>query len=186
MLEVEMKFTGVRIRELEEELKARGARQVGAVDETDHYLNGPDRDFARTDEAFRLRRLGEDNFLTYKGPKTDRQTKTRTEIEVALAPGTQPAEAFLQMAALLGYRPSGIVKKQRKIYQFEEAGQQIQVCLDRVEGLGEFAELEILAPESQFETARQALLALAGKLALTASERRSYLELLLERTGNKP
>ena len=46
----------------------------------DHYFNGHDRDFHQTDEAFRIRRMGEKNFLTYKGPKRDTDTKTRIEI----------------------------------------------------------------------------------------------------------
>jgi adenylate cyclase class 2 len=61
----------------------------------------------------------------------------------------------------------------------------VEVCLDEVEGLGKFAELEILAPASKLEAARNVLLRLSAELGLTASERRSYLELLLEKKGRK-
>ena len=76
-------------------------------------FNAPDRDFAQTDEALRIRRVGSFNFLTYKGPKQDRQTKTRTEIEVALAPGPEAAEAMSQLVTRLGYRPVAVVAKTR-------------------------------------------------------------------------
>ena len=48
----------------------------------DTYFNHPARDFAETDEAFRIRSIGDDNRLTYKGPLVDKQTKTRQEVEV--------------------------------------------------------------------------------------------------------
>ena len=66
-------------------------RRGEALREADHYFNAPDRDFARTDEAFRLRRIGAANFVTYKGPKRDAQRKMRTEIEVPLPDGDEAA-----------------------------------------------------------------------------------------------
>ena len=94
MLEVEMKFPIGEFTALEARLHDWGARQRADVQEADHYFNAPDRDFARTDEALRLRCIGPANFVTYKGPKRDRQTKTRTEIEVPLAEGSPAAEGF--------------------------------------------------------------------------------------------
>jgi predicted adenylyl cyclase CyaB len=55
----------------------------------------------------------------------------------------------------------------------------LEVCLDEVEGLGKFVELEIQAPEERLDTARAVLLQCAAELELSPSERRSYLELLL-------
>jgi adenylate cyclase, class 2 len=80
MLEVEMKFADVDFSRLEKQLREAGARAKAELDESDQYFNAPDRDFARTDEALRLRRIGSLNLVTYKGPKRDAQTKTRTEI----------------------------------------------------------------------------------------------------------
>lgn len=183
MLEVEMKFAAGDRAELERRLAGCGARPRETVREEDHYHNAPDRDFAKTDEALRLRRIGAANFVTYKGPKRDPQTKTRTEVEVPLAPGDRAAEDFLKLLAHLGYRPVAVVRKERQIYQLERGGFQVEVCLDDVEGVGRYAELEIMAPEAQLDTARQTLFALAADLGLSGSERRSYLELLLTSTG---
>jgi adenylate cyclase class 2 len=179
VLEVEIKFTDTDHAALAQRLAGWGAREAPPLDEADHYFNAPDRDFARTDEAFRLRRIGTASFITYKGPKRDAATKTRTEVEVPLAEGPKAAEDFLRLVVHLGYHPVAVVRKRRRIFRLERGGFPVEVCLDEVEGLGPFAELEIQAPEEQLPAARAALLELAAELGLTASERRSYLELLL-------
>ncbi|NIO39590.1 MAG: class IV adenylate cyclase, partial [Burkholderiales bacterium] len=71
-------------RSLRKSLRELGARLVSTFDQRDQYMLHPSRDFRETDEAFRIRVEGESATLTYKGPKMDRQTKTRPEIEVAL------------------------------------------------------------------------------------------------------
>ena len=179
MVEVEQKFRGVDFDLLEQKLRSLGAVESERHSEADHYFNAPDRDFAGTDEALRLRRIGSDNFLTYKGPKLDTQTKTRTEVEAALAAGAQAAEAFLQVLKHLGYRPVAVVRKCRRMYRCRRDGFELTICLDDVEGVGKYAELEIRAPPERLEEAREILLHTAAELGLTISERRSYLELLL-------
>jgi adenylate cyclase class 2 len=174
-----MKFPVADFALLEGPLTQLGAQADEPLQEADHYFNAPDRDFARTDEALRLRRIGQTNRVTYKGPRRDAQTKTRTEIEVPLADGEAAANDFSQLLVQLGYRPVAVVRKQRRILRLSWEGYAAEVCLDDVEGVGRYAELEILAPEERLEAARAALLRLAAALHLTTSERRSYLELLL-------
>jgi adenylate cyclase class 2 len=181
MLEVEMKFPVTDFDGLRRQLADWGAAAPQERRDTDHYFNAPDRDFARTDEALRQRSIGPANFVTYKGPKRDARTKTRTEIEVGLAPGEEAAEAFRGLLTHLGYRFVAAVRKRRAIYHLRREGYAVEVCLDEVEELGLFAELEIQAPEEEMERARDVLERAAADLQLTASERRSYLEMLLER-----
>lgn len=183
MVEVEMKFPVTDFAPLETCLMERGARAAAPRQEADHYFNAPDRDFACTDEALRLRRIGTANFVTYKGPKRDSQTKTRTEIEVALAEGQDVAEDFEKLLRHLGYRSVAIVRKQRRIYHLEREGFSLEVCLDAVEEVGRFVELEIQAPEICLGGSREVLIQMAAELGLYSSERRSYLELLLEKRG---
>jgi adenylate cyclase class 2 len=185
MLEIEMKFPVPCFTDVEERLRKLGVREVSVIQEADHYYNAPDRDFARTDEALRLRRIGTANFVTYKGPKRDPQTKTRTEVEVPLAGGDATATGFMTILEHLKYRPSGVVRKQRRIGQLERNGFPLEICLDEVEGLGCFVELEIVAPEEQLEEGRAVLLNLAAELGLKNQERRSYLELTLAAKGGK-
>jgi adenylate cyclase class 2 len=179
MLEVEMKFPVPDFAGLEKQLRIWGAVPSATLREADHYFNAPDRDFARTDEALRLRRVGASNRVTYKGPKLDATTKTRVEIEVSLADGDGPALDFCRLLENLGYRPVAVVPKCRRIYRFERDGSKMEVCLDEVDGLGRFAEIEVMAEERQLESAQQVLRQCAEELGLTTSERRSYLELLL-------
>jgi adenylate cyclase class 2 len=179
MVEVEMKFPVRDFTPLEKKLAEWGAREDAVRGDADEYFNAPDRDFARTDEALRLRRIGEANFVTYKGPKRDAQTKTRTEVEVPLAAGDGAAKDFAQLLVHLGYRPVAVVRKRRRVFHLERNGFALEVCLDDVDRVGSFAELEIIAPEAHLDAARDVLRQVAATLGLSASERRSYLELLL-------
>lgn len=181
MLEVEMKCPVSDFAAVEGRLAEWGARAAPAREDADAYFNAPDRDFARTDEALRLRRIGPTNYVTYKGPKRDAQTKTRTEVEVPLAEGDRAAEDFARLLTHLGYRPTAIVRKRRVVYHLARGGYDLEVCLDEAEEVGRFVELEIQAPEEALESARGVLLETAKELGLTTSERRSYLEMLLEK-----
>src|SRR5262249_9928754 len=183
MLEVEMKFPVADHQMLERRLAEWGAAAAGSRQDADHYFNAPDRDFARTDEALRLRRIGDMNFVTYKGPKRDTQTKTRTEIEVPLSNGAAVADDFSRLLQHLGYRPVAVVRKQRRLFHLERGGFPLEICLDEVDGLGRLAELEIQAPEDRLDAARSVLLDAAAALGLTGSERRSYLEMLLDKAS---
>jgi adenylate cyclase class 2 len=181
MLEVEAKYKLTDPTWVEARLRDWGAVVVSEHTEVDHYLNAPDRDFARTDEAFRLRQIGEKNFLTYKGPRHDSVSKTRTEVEVACAPGTASTEAFLKLLGYLGYGLTAVVRKRRRIHEWKRGRFAIHACIDDVERVGKFIELEIVAAEEDLETARTTIFATAADLGLENSETRSYLEQLLGR-----
>ena len=179
MLEVEMKFPVADFAPLERRLADWGCRMDAPLHEIDSYFNAPDRDFGQTDEALRLRRIGAANRVTYKGPKRDAQTKTRTEIEIPLAEGDEIAAGFTRLLQHLGYRAVRQVKKRRRVCHLERDGFNVEVCLDEVDGLGRFVELEIQAAEERLDDARALVLRCAADLGLSRSERRSYLELLL-------
>lgn len=187
MLEVEVKY-----RNADRTVTIATLLDWGATllhDRTDHdlYYQAPDRDLKATDEAFRLRRIGETNCLTYKGPKRDIETKTRTEIEVPLGDGSAVAADAERLLAALGYKPVIAVRKKRRVYQFNRNGFDIEACFDTVEGVGEFVELEIRAEEAQYEEAKETLLEAATELGLSDQEKRSYLGLVLEAVaGTRP
>src|SRR5262249_16435816 len=161
-----------------------GAQLEEERQEADHYFNAPDRDFRRTDEAFRVRRIGRKNCLTYKGPRAAGPTKTRLEIQVPFAERDGPAADLTRLLQQLGYRPVAVVRKRRQAYQLERDGFEVHVTLDALEQLGTFAEVEIVAEESRADAAKEVVMKLAGELGLTGPEKRSYLQLLLERTGS--
>jgi adenylate cyclase, class 2 len=182
MLEVEVKYRLTDPAAVVAQLKAWGGTVIAEHAEADHYLNAPDRDFARTDEALRLRRIGDVNLLTYKGPRRDSTSKTRTELEVPCPPGAESAEAFLKLFRHLGYRPTAVVRKRRTIYEWTRDGFSVHACLDDVENVGRFVELEIVARDEQYESAHRIVVQIADDLGLKDQENRSYLEQLLGRT----
>jgi adenylate cyclase class 2 len=183
MLEVELKFRVHAGDELARTLKRMGALEKGVVEQVDEYFAHPNRNFAETDEALRVRRVGQRNLVTYKGPKIDAMTKTRREIELPLASGNEAADDFRELLTALGFRPVATVRKTRVPYELTRGSRAIEIALDQVDDLGMFAEIETAAPESELDTARQVITSLAGELGLDTGERRSYLELLLERRG---
>jgi adenylate cyclase, class 2 len=178
-IEVEQKFAVDDHRELKRRLMELGALEAGVVEQVDRYFNHPARDFAQTDEALRLRRVGEANFITYKGPKLDAATKTRREIELPLGAGIKHAAEYAELLTALGFRLSGEVHKTRRIMHLNWQGKDVEIALDDVAGLGTFVELEISADEREIEPAKAAIASLAVELRLSRNERRSYLELLL-------
>jgi adenylate cyclase class 2 len=151
------------------------------VIQVDVYYSHPSRDFASTDEALRIRRIGDKNFLTYKGPKIDTTTKTRREIEVSVAQGEEGAANLRVLLDALGFRKVAQVRKRRREFSVSGEGGGVTGALDEVDRLGSFVELEIVADGEHVEEAKNRLEKLARQLELTTSERRSYLELLLER-----
>jgi adenylate cyclase class 2 len=179
MLEIEQKFAHVDFGSLEQRLAQWGVSTSEEHVEVDHYHNAPDRDFARTGEAFRLRRIGAASLLTYKGPRIDPAVKVRPEIEVGLASGDEAAEDTLRLLGHLGYRPVAVVRKRRRSYRLQRDGFEVVVCLDDVENVGRFVEVEVLAPPEQLAAARAALTATAAALGLTDVEPRAYLTMLL-------
>ena len=76
---------------------------AGEVDDhEDIYLNHPARDFAETNEAFRIRRISDENRITYKGPRRSGPTKTREEIEIPFASGPDRFQQLLRLLENLG------------------------------------------------------------------------------------
>ncbi len=53
-------------------------------------------------------------------------------------------------------------------------------ALDEVDGVGTYVELELMADESGLDEAKRVISTLATELGLGSSERRSYLEMMLE------
>ena len=136
------------------------------------------RDFAQTDEALRLRRKGDANYITYKGPKIDATTKTRREIELPLAPGPESLASWTALLEAVDFRPVAEVRKSRRKAAVACQGRQVEASLDEVDGVGTFVEFELVVEESDVDAARACIQSLAQSLGLTQGERRSYLELL--------
>lgn len=188
MYEVELKFRVEEPPAIERKLVTLGAHFGEPITQVDRYFAHPARDFAQTDEALRLRSVGDEVAITWKGPRLTGGTKTRREIELPLAaitasrPGGQPAtlDRWTELLEALGFRPVLEVAKRRRPGRLAWEGADVELALDAVTGLGDFLELELLATPEQVPAAQTRIEALAAELGCGRVEPRSYLEMLLE------
>ena len=183
MYEVEQKHRVDDVRALEERLAERGVEIGPAVEQADRYFAHPCRDFAQTDEALRIRTVGGASFVTFKGPKLDTTTKTRRELELPLHPSDADGLKHAELLQSLGFRPVLVVHKRRRSFSIDVAGHKIEGALDAVDGLGSYVELELMSDNAGLADAKQAISALATELHLGVTERRSYLEMMLEKVA---
>jgi adenylate cyclase class 2 len=177
-IEIEAKAYAKNLKEIERKILEIGAKLTWEGEQVDTYYNHPNRDFAETDEACRIREVKEKTYLTYKGPKIDSVTKTREEIKVQVEDTSSVSEILLK----LGFKEVFIVKKHRKKFLLHE----FKICLDSVENLGDFVEIETSVssefPEEKVAEIRDNILKIMEEWGLADLERKSYLELLLAKT----
>ncbi|MHA1717454.1 MAG: class IV adenylate cyclase [Promethearchaeota archaeon] len=189
MIEAEIKVRISSIKDMENKLLDLGAKFQGCWIHEDHYFDMPPKlgSFIDTDEALRLR-ISRDNetgeeqhFMTYKGKKLDNETKSREEINLRVEDCLKVKKILVN----LGFRAVIVVKKTRHVYKMGE----ILITLDEIELLDQpFMEVEILAKDdAQFDDAVETLFNFLKKLGIerSASERKSYLELILEKLIGK-
>ncbi len=182
MYEVEQKYRVPDQAAVRQQLDELGAAWEDGIRQVDRYFAHPCRDFARTDEALRIRQVDDVNCVTYKGPKIDATTKTRRELELPLPGGADFAQEFAQLLTLLGFEFVAAVSKVRCKAVVTWQGGPIEVVFDHVDGLGGYIELELMSSEAQLDAARARLTSLGTRLGLHVAERRSYLELLQEKS----
>ncbi len=163
-MEVEIKAKIENKNEFERKLK--GAEFIKEVVEEDEYFNHPCRDFASTDEALRIRN---DYTLTYKGPRVDKDTKSREEINLKI----DDLDKARNLLISLGFKPVAKVVKRRRYYKMGE----INISVDNLPELGDFVEVECIG---EYEPCKEKVMEFAKELGLGDFIRKSYLELVLE------
>ena len=194
MYEVEQKFRVADPAAIEPRLVGLAARFRDPIDQVDRYFAHPCRDFVKTDEALRLRRVGDEVAVTWKGPRIDSAAKTRREMELGLAAaaplpggprgGQATLDRWTELLEALGFRRVRDVAKRRQPARVLWHGTEVEVSLDTVAGLGNFVELELQASQGEVPLATACIDSLARELGCGEQERRSYLELVL--TAGRP
>lgn len=146
MIEVEVKLPIESRDIMEERLLDRGFEYRGTVKEEDYYYDNEAQQIRKGGEALRIRRitnmkdLSVHSVITFKGKKLDSVSMTRRELET----GVEDGETASGILECLGFHPvNPAVIKERKEYTLGN----MNACLDRVEGLGDFLELEIVTGE---------------------------------------
>lgn len=176
MIEVEVKAHAPDLSNVASKLKVIGAKWIKEEYQEDIYFNAPHKDFAKTDEALRVRKVHYDGtkktFITYKGAKLDELSKTRVEIEMGVEDPLRAGAIFEN----LGFRAVATVKKNRTIYSLDD----LIITLDRVKGAGNFVEIEKDNEEGEdYQEVLNHIFAVYRKLGIREGfERRSYLEIL--------
>ena len=208
MYEVELKVPAAHDA-VRAALDDAGAECSETVAQSDTYYDAPHRDFAATDEAFRLRtvatavagfRRGDDlsadidavlsgdrrasgeTRVTYKGPLVEAESKTREEFETAVG----DADEMAAVLDGLGFEPAADVRKLRAKHDLDG----FTVLLDAVEGAGEYVEIETeVDTEAEVAAAREAACDVLRDLGLDPANqiRTSYLGLRLghDETGDR-
>ncbi len=170
--EVKLKLKNASVDKLKENLLQDGIKFEGEERQVDVYFNSSYRDFRRTDEALRIRETNGNVELTYKGPKISTRSKSREEITVKVS----DRDSMTKILERLGFRPVATLSKVR--YSFSVG--KYTICLDKVEGLGDFVEIEgIDVDEDELLNFVKEFTAKYG--IVSEQEKRSYLELLVEK-----
>ena len=183
MIEVEIKIKLMKkeFEQIPSMLSSLGFSDPSKIHEIDIYYNGIDRNFAKTDEGLRIRTSENLNthyvqsYVTYKGKKLDRFSKTRLEYDVAVDDGP----TMNNLLQSLGFKEVYQVEKIRDYYEYGN----IHACVDNVQNVGYYMELEkIITLDGEKDSALNDLLLLLTKLGISKDrlERKSYLELLIE------
>lgn len=172
MIEVEVKARIDNFTDIEHKLEKLGAVKDKSEFQEDIYFQSPIVDYGKTDEALRIRSTNNNTFITYKGPKLNRDAKTRKEVEMIIESAEKARDIFTE----IGFTPARVVKKNRQYYKLEN----FEISLDDVEGLPPYMEIEIsLDDGNDYGKAQDKIFELFAKLGITEGfERTSYMELL--------
>lgn len=182
MIEVEVKAKINNPEKIREKLNSLRIEKIKEEFQEDIYFSSPIADFSKTDEALRIRKTTNESdekiIITYKGPKIDKSSKTREEIETVV----ESKENLKTILEKVGFNPVRIVKKRREFYKYEK----FEISLDFVEGLPPYMEIEsILTDKTPFDKVQDEIFEIFKKLGIeNGFERTSYMELLENQNSN--
>ena len=180
MIEVEVKLPIENKEILEEALAKKGFIKTSQVCEEDMYFDNASGQIRRGGEALRIRKVTDlqtgksQSVMTYKGKKLDTVSMSRRELETGVA----DAKTCMGIFEALGFEMvPPVVKKIRQEYTLDN----MNACVDQVQGLGNFLEMEMVIEEQ--DNKEEALLQIEKMLdslgyRMEDTTRRSYLSML--------
>jgi len=183
MIEIEIKLPVNNSREVEEKLLRMGFTKGNMEKETDTYFDNASGEIRGTDRALRVRECMDLTTkqitaqINFKGEKLDQISMTRTELESEIE---QPQIVCRILQAIGFHITDPVVTKIRRAYRRGS----LLACLDQVEHLGDFLELEILADsDTEYEHAMAQIEDVLNMLGYSMKDttRTSYLTMLQER-----
>ena len=169
--EIEAKYAVRSHGPIRAQLQKLEAERIGAVLETNHIFDRPDRSLFATDCGLRVREIRvldgaeQPATLTFKGARTGAALKTRQEVETPIG----DAVAACRLLRALGFVETVTFEKRRESWRFGAS----RVELDELPHLGLFVEIEA-AEEATVHQARDTL-----GLGDSDFIRESYIALLI-------
>ncbi len=183
--EIEIKIPIEDPERIMKSLLTRGFQKYQRVIEEDMYYNSEYHDVRKCDEALRIRKTRD--LLTgktraqinFKGKKIDQISMSRREYET----GIEDPDCMEKILGAIGFTRAAGVKKTRNYLQRGE----LTACLDQVENLGNFLELEVIVRkenlrERYLSQMREILQELG--LSMDNTVRASYLSMLMGKEEN--
>lgn len=177
--EIEVKLPLKNLKETLKFLTDQGFQETAQIQEEDTYFNSVYHDVKKRDEALRIRtstdcRSGiSKTQINFKGPKLDKVSMSRMELETEVS----DTEVLKNILIHLDFSPVASVIKLRK---YLKCGR-FTACLDQVEGLGDFLELEVIAEQEserkEILSKMEDLLAILG-YHMSDTVQTSYLSML--------
>ena len=182
MIECEIKLKIEDINTVKEKLLSLGFKECDSVTETDTYFDNEKNDIRLNDQALRIREtINHTNGnifcqINFKDKKFDNNSMSRPEYESEVA----SAETILKILSCLGYSPVSPKVRKERIFLQEHS---ITACLDTVDGLGDFLELEVIVEtEKQKDQELEKIAGLLDKIGYSIADTTttSYLSALQE------
>jgi len=183
-MEYEVKIPIDNPSKVEDTLRKAGAKLEAHLKETDYYIDLRQCAGVPKESALRIRKAVNLKTGEVKGkvtckttpPGTPGEVKVREEIESEVSNPDALVKSFVKLGFLVVK-----VSKERKVYAGIEGA---TITLDKVEGLGNFVEVEVMNPEGPEDYVKRLnrivnLLGLQGRPTIT----KPYIQLLRERLG---
>lgn len=138
-MEVELKIPVKSFDAVEKRLKKLGAKLIQKETiERDVFFDDRNK-LTKQNKALRVRFSGKKVWLTYKCKITNQKAKVSQEEELLLSGDPTP------ILEGLGYKVNLVKLKKRKAYSLKG----VTICLDGVQGLGRFVELEVISTDTK-------------------------------------
>ncbi|MEM6628555.1 MAG: class IV adenylate cyclase [Bacteroidota bacterium] len=147
MKEIEVKILEIDRQVLEKRLITLGARSIFSGELHARFYDNPKQSITSNGEVLRIRREGEEVFLTFKAPISLQGAKIMEELEVGISEITP----LLKIMRHLGFHVIKETQKWRDEYQLEDS----KVVFDNYKGdlahIPEFMEIEAPSLERLYE-----------------------------------
>mgnify|MGYP002797766172 FL=1 len=180
--EIEIKIPIEDPERIMKSLMIRGFQKYQKVIEEDMYYNSEYHDVRKHDEALRIRKsrdllTGKTRAqINFKGKKMDQISMSRREYET----GIEDPDCMEKILGAIGFTQVAGVKKTRNYLRREE----MTACLDQVDNLGNFLELEVIVrKENLREKCLVQMREILQELGLSMDNtvRTSYLSMLMDK-----